>query len=231
ASFVTFGVTYYFMKDRKVASTPVEIPVKKTKIESKKILTNSGDTDKITINKKEYVLKYENNSNGEEILKINDKVVFSTTPMFSINSIYSVGDIIAVINNGGDSAEAGSSLTFIDMAGNVIKKINSWETDILSFSLYTREHDVKFTGDEIIFNGTSVVADYIFFSKRNINDNNSVDNFGVSLPLTNELMNKYNIKNDTVVSGEYRIKYLGDNKFSDMELVSKVTYLEYIKGL
>ncbi|MEG1150070.1 MAG: hypothetical protein RSE17_02135, partial [Bacilli bacterium] len=185
----------------------------------------------ITINKKEYVLKYENNSNGEETVKVNDKVVFSTTPMFLINSIYFVGDIIAVINKGGDSAEAGTSLTFIDMAGNVIKKINSWETDILSFSLYTREHEIKFTGDEIIFNGTSVVADNIYFSKRNINDNNSVDNFGVSLPLTNELMNKYNIKNDTVVSGEYRIKYLGDNKFSDMELVSKVTYLEYIKGL
>ncbi|MEG0977403.1 MAG: hypothetical protein RSF02_02495, partial [Bacilli bacterium] len=84
--------------------------------------------------------------------------------------------------------------------------------------------------NSIIIKGTSTI-DGIDIMLNNYNVDFNKENLISLLDITNELMNKYNIKNDTVVSGEYRIKYLGDNKFSDMELVSKVTYLEYIKGL
>ncbi|MEG1505899.1 MAG: hypothetical protein RR478_00200 [Bacilli bacterium] len=242
ASFVTFGVTYYFMKDWKVENNPVEknkeddkiYPLKdedKGKIKSFEIIPNIGDSYRTAINNKYYVLKHQIDDTGNfeiETISINDKVVLKTGYQHLTN-VHLVGDLLVVLCS--DGMSNGPSLKFIDMSGNLVKTINWFALNVIKIGLWRGINDTKdiiYKDNEIIFNCHTYMEIGPNVYLKTIGENNKEEFIEAELPLSKEIMKKYNVNDDSVAGGTFKIKYLGNNKFSEIEVVDKITYKDFL---
>ena len=171
---------------------------------------------------KEFTYKYDDNSYNfnitqEGVLYSNDKLIYDAG-ITGINKVYSIGDLLAINTKSTDVR--GIKLIFVDLNGNIIKEIGDIQLENCIMNISYLEDSIKFNDDTITIKTTS----YSHGPSIVLVDN-------VYLPLldrdyTDEDYNKkakYNITDDTITASTYQFKYLGNNKFSDMEIIESET--------
>ncbi|MEG0794472.1 MAG: hypothetical protein RSG95_01615, partial [Bacilli bacterium] len=88
--------------------------------------------------------------------------------------------------------------------------------------------DIIYKDNEIIFNCHTYMEIGPNVYLKTIGENNKEEFIEAELPLSKEIMKKYNVNDDSVAGGTFKIKYLGNNKFSEIEVVDKITYKDFL---
>jgi hypothetical protein len=57
-----------------------------------------------------------------------------------------------------------------------------------------------------------------------MNDDNFISNYEIP----KDKINKYDVKDTSIVYGTYQIKYLGNNKFSDLKIIYITNYKNFV---
>ena len=158
-----------------------------------------------------FKIEYRSNINSlDSVLTVNKKEVLSK--FISIEKMYILDETLIVITGGTDIRS--TKIHFFDKLGNKQKEIHSLDNNYIEMVISDDEEDsIKITEEGLTIKGTRLthgpsIAAYQY--DQNLNpDDYYIGNCTI--------YNKY--KEDNIF-GTYEIKYLGDNKFSDIKNIS-----------
>lgn len=232
-SLLVVGLGGYLVYD-KVLSKPAEKTSSKTdkktevkeeleqeQITSKKLFNSNNNEEQITVKDKTYAVtleRIENNpASATNVLKVDGKEIYKGDTMgisHSYIKFWSIGDLIAVDHS--------LTLSFIDFNGNVVKKVDFWDTESFQMGL------AIFTVGDLV----SLVDDEIMIKASAYDSNGGLrlkGGAGSISSCSQSEATSHNVNNDSVVSGTYKLKYLGNNEFTDITVTEvEETFAKHI---
>lgn len=178
------------------------------------------DVEKININLKDAQFDiFINRVDAITEYKINDKVIITTTAPTEINSIYLFDNFLLFLRVGSD-IRTQKILTF-DFEGNEINIIPKYEFEtFLDFKLNESEFkDNKFT---LNYSAVGAGPEVMYY------DNNQLYNYYVCTAKEDSSYKSF--EDNLVVEYTVEFEYLGEGKFSSINVVNEITYSELVNS-
>lgn len=241
---LAFFIGYKYKDSNKVTDNNINKKTNKENavIESKLLIKTDGKFDddineeaKFNLKDSEYNIKLEWRSN-KSIIYLQDKKIYETNYMIQV--IYNIGDLLMFDEFGTDIID--NKITFIDFDGNLVKQIDKIDVGSLVFRVITDEDNLVVENGNITFKGSALYhGPSLMFRKTDKHKNLDKEKykiFGVTdnilgreIPIDEEARKIINVKYDDVVSCDFKISYLGDNKFSKITRSNEEKFKEYVK--
>ena len=172
-----------------------------------------------TYNNKKYKLSEKENEDGQDII-LNGKTIYKLYIPTGFEKAYLLGDLL--VFHCVTSDIRGQWLVFIDLEGNVVKEIKDVIEGDFLFNIHDVENSINIVDNKITVNMTGLTHGPTLVYK----DRKDVDGW---MPYSETIKNKYNITDDTIIKATYEFNYLGNKEFTEMKLVDKTTYKEFIE--